>query len=78
MPPQGGFFLWLELPEPLSADALFDEAQRAGVQYVNGSDCFVEGGERTLRLAYSGVGPGEITDGMERLGGVFSEALAAA
>jgi DNA-binding transcriptional MocR family regulator len=37
----------------------------------------VSGGERTLRLAYSGVGPAEIADGMERLGGVFSEALAA-
>jgi DNA-binding transcriptional MocR family regulator len=76
-PPEGGFFLWLELPEPLSADALFDDAQRAGVQYVKGSDCFVSGGERTLRLAFSGVGPAEIADGMERLGGVFSEALAA-
>lgn len=74
-PPQGGFFLWLELPEPLSADALFDDAQRAGVLYVKGSDCFVTGGERTLRLAYSGVSPAEIAEGMERLGGVFSEAL---
>ncbi len=77
IPPQGGFFLWLELPEPLSADALFEDAQHAGVQYVKGSDCFVDGGERTLRLAYSGVGPEEIADGMERLGGVFSEALTA-
>jgi len=77
-PPQGGFFLWLELPEPLSADALFDDAQHAGVQYVKGSDCFVDGGERTLRLAYSGVSPQEIADGMERLGGVFAAALQAA
>jgi len=74
-PPQGGFFLWLELPEPLSADELFDAAQAAGVQYVKGSDCFVEGGERTLRLAYSGVSPDEIAEGMERLGGVFTGAL---
>lgn len=75
-PPQGGFFLWLELPEPLSADALFDDAQAAGVQYVKGSDCFAEGGERTLRLAYSGVGPAEIAEGMKRLGGVFDAAMA--
>lgn len=77
-PPQGGFFLWLELPEPLSADALFADAQAAGVQYVKGSDCFVTGGSRTLRLAYSGVSPAEIADGMKRLGGVFNAALAAA
>jgi DNA-binding transcriptional MocR family regulator len=45
------------------------------VLYVKGSDCFVTGGERTLRLAYSGVSPAEIAEGMERLGGVFSEVL---
>jgi 2-aminoadipate transaminase len=74
-PPAGGFFLWLELPEPLSADALFDAANAAGVQYVKGSDCFASGGERTLRLAYSGVSPAEIAEGMERLGAVFNSAL---
>ncbi len=63
--------MWLTLPEGLSADALFDEAAAAGVAYVKGSDCFVAGGQRTLRLAYSGVSPAEIEEGMRRLGGVF-------
>ena len=71
VPPAGGFFIWLTLPEGLSANALFDEAAAAGVAYVKGSDCFVAGGERTLRLAYSGVSPAEIDEGMRRLGGVF-------
>ena len=71
VPPAGGFFIWLTLPEGLSADALFDDAAAAGVAYVKGSDCFVSGGERTLRLAYSGVSPAEIDEGMGRLGGVF-------
>lgn len=73
-PPAGGFFAWVELPEGLSADALFDTAAEAGIAYVKGSDCFLEGGERTLRLAYSGVSPAEITEGMERLGKVFRAA----
>ncbi len=73
-PPQGGFFLWMELPEPLSADDLFEAAGAAGIQYVKGSDCFVAGGERTLRLAFSGVSPAEITEGMARLGQVFADA----
>lgn len=73
--PQGGFFCWMELPRPLSADALFDDAQKAGVVYVKGSDCFLVGGERSLRLAYSGVSPAEIAEGMARLGAVFSGAL---
>lgn len=75
--PQGGFFYWLTLPPGLSADALFDEAAAAGIAYVKGSDCVLEGGERTLRLAYSGVGPAEIEEGMERLGAVFSAAAVA-
>ena len=78
VPPAGGFFCWLTLPEGLSADALFDDAERAGVVYVRGSDCVVEGGERTLRLAYSGVGPAEIEEGMARLGAVFRAAAAGA
>ena len=71
VPPAGGFFMWLTLPEGLSADALFDDAAAAGVAYVKGSDCFLRGGGRTLRLAYSGVSPAEIDEGMRRLGGVF-------
>lgn len=72
--PQGGFFYWMTLPEGLSADALFEPAAAAGIAYVKGSDCVIEGGERTLRLAYSGVGPAEIEEGMERLGAVFAGA----
>src|SRR5262249_27574351 len=56
-PPNGGVFLWLELPEPPSADELFGPAQGAGGLYLKGSDRFVEGGERTLRPAHSGRGP---------------------
>jgi DNA-binding transcriptional MocR family regulator len=73
-PPQGGFFMWLELPEGMSADALLPRAQEAGVIYVAGSSCFMEGHNNTLRLAYSGVSPEEITIGMERLGTVFASA----
>lgn len=76
-PPLGGFFYWLTLPEGLSADALFDDAAAAGVQYVKGSDCMLEGGGRSLRLAYSGVSPAEIEEGMQRLGAVFSAAALA-
>lgn len=70
--PAGGFFMWIELPEGLSADDLHAPAKDAGVLFVKGSDCFVEGGERTFRLAYSGVSPAEIAVGMERLGAVFA------
>ncbi|MGD9695179.1 MAG: PLP-dependent aminotransferase family protein [Thermoleophilia bacterium] len=76
-PPAGGFFSWVELPEGLSADELFAPAADAGVSYVKGTDCVLAGGERTLRLAYSGVSPAEIEEGMERLGAVFRAAAPA-
>jgi 2-aminoadipate transaminase len=72
--PAGGFFCWVTLPEGVSADELFSEAAAEGIAYVKGSDCVLEGGERTLRLAYSGVSPEEIAEGMERLGAVFRRA----
>ena len=74
VPPLGGFFCWLTLPEGMSADDLFDDVAAAGIAYVKGSDCVLEGGERTLRLAYSGVSPTEIEEGMERLGAAFRAA----
>ena len=43
VPPAGGFFCWLTLPEGLSADDLFDDAAQAGISYVKGSDCVARG-----------------------------------
>src|SRR5207244_2367122 len=36
--PEGGYFLWLELPEELNASALLTRAQPSGVTFVPGSD----------------------------------------
>ena len=49
--------MWVELPEGTDVDALFDAAAERGVQFVKGTDFLLEGGENTLRLAYSGVTP---------------------
>ena len=63
--PQGGYFIWLDVP--VDAPALAD-AERAGVTFVPGTDFFADGsGARSLRLAFSFVSPDEIADGVERL-----------
>ena len=49
--------MWVELPEGTDVDALFEAAAERGVQFVKGTDFLLEGGENTLRLAYSGVTP---------------------
>ncbi|MBX5440816.1 MAG: PLP-dependent aminotransferase family protein [Solirubrobacteraceae bacterium] len=65
--PEGGYFLWVELPEGTDVAALFEEAAERGVLIVKGTDFLLEGGENTLRLAYSGVTPDQIDEGVRRL-----------
>jgi DNA-binding transcriptional MocR family regulator len=65
--PEGGYFLWVELPKGSDVDALFTAAAERGVQFVKGSDFVLEGGDSSLRLAYSGVTPEEIEEGIGRL-----------
>ena len=66
-PPQGGYFMWVELPEDADVDALAAAAKDREVIFVKGTDFLLEGGRNTLRLAYSGVRPDEIDEGISRL-----------
>ena len=72
-PPEGGYFMWVELPRGTDVDALFDAAAERGVQFVKGSDFVLEGYESSLRLAYSGVTPAEIEEGVSRLAEAYRE-----
>jgi 2-aminoadipate transaminase len=65
--PQGGYFMWVTLPEGTDVSALFQAAAERGVSFVKGTDFLMEGGENTLRLAYSGVTPEQIDTGIARL-----------
>ena len=66
-PPQGGYFMWVELPEAVDVAELETAARERGVLFVKGTDFLLEGGRNTLRLAYSGVTPEQIDDGVARL-----------
>jgi 2-aminoadipate transaminase len=66
-PPQGGYFMWVELPESVRVSELEVAAKERGVVFVKGTDFLLEGGENTLRLAYSGVTPEQIDEGISRL-----------
>lgn len=65
--PDGGYFLWVELPEDVHVDRLAPAAAERGVAVVKGSDFLLEGGEHALRLAYSAVTPTQIGEGVKRL-----------
>ncbi|HEY7076235.1 MAG TPA: PLP-dependent aminotransferase family protein, partial [Solirubrobacteraceae bacterium] len=66
-PPQGGYFMWVELPEEVDVAELELAAAERGVVFVKGTDFLLDGGQNTLRLAYSGVTPEQIDEGVTRL-----------
>ena len=66
--PDGGYFLWVELPEHVDGGRVGPRRHsNAGWAVVKGSDFVLEGGRHALRLAYSAVGVDQIREGVRRL-----------
>jgi 2-aminoadipate transaminase len=63
--PDGGYFLWLDLPDSVDAGELLARAEAAGVTFVKGTD--FGGPAASARLAFSFVSPDEIDEGVARL-----------
>ncbi|HET9104522.1 MAG TPA: PLP-dependent aminotransferase family protein [Solirubrobacteraceae bacterium] len=72
--PQGGYFMWVDLPRGSDVAAMQKAAAELGVQFVKGADFLLEGGESSLRLAYSGVTPAQIEEGVARLAQAYADA----
>ena len=69
--PEGGYFLWVELPEGADVQRLSERAEEAGVSFVKGTDFLLEGGESAFRIAYSGVTAPQIEEAVSRLAGAW-------
>ncbi len=69
--PEGGYFMWVTLPYGTDVHALHRAAAERGVAFVKGTDFLLQGGENTLRLAYSGVTPAQIDEGVTRLAAAY-------
>ena len=67
--PEGGYFVWLDLPGGVDAAELLERATAAGVTFVRGRDFFPDGagGSGSARLAFSFAAPDEIREGIARL-----------
>ena len=72
--PEGGYFLWLELPDGVDASELLPRATDGGVTYVPGAD--FGGAAASARLAFSFVSPAEIDEGVRRLAALVATAPA--
>jgi DNA-binding transcriptional MocR family regulator len=72
--PEGGYFLWVDLPEGTDVARIEELAKERGVVFVKGTDFLLEGGENSLRIAYSGVPADQIGEAVARLAGAYRDA----
>jgi 2-aminoadipate transaminase len=74
--PDGGFYVWVTLPEALDTKVMLPKALNARVAYVPGNAFYGDGqGASSLRLCYSYPTPDRIREGVRRLVGVVNEEL---
>ncbi len=77
--PEGGLFLWVRLPETMSADDMFQDALKENVAYVIGSAFHSDGsGKNTMRLNFSFATPEKIDEGIKRLAATVKKRLVGA
>ncbi|WP_374049204.1 PLP-dependent aminotransferase family protein [Sinomonas sp. ASV486] len=76
--PDGGFFVWITLPEGIDTYPLLYQAIDAGVVFIPGA-AFTPSDvpSNKLRLAFSGVAPEQIREGVRRLAPVVRAAVEA-
>lgn len=74
--PEGGLFVWVELPAGMDAKAMLEQAVQRHVAYVPGTHFFAYGGhENTLRLNFSNSTIAQIHEGMAILRDVIRQNL---
>ncbi|MFL6213351.1 MAG: PLP-dependent aminotransferase family protein [Blastocatellia bacterium] len=74
--PEGGLFLWVELPERVNAREVFEEALKQKVAFVTGDAFFAnEARHNFMRLNFSNQQPEMIEEGIKRIAGVLKRRL---
>lgn len=76
--PEGGFFVWLTMPEGIDTYPLLYKGIDAGVVFVPGAAFSASHGpSNKLRLAFSAVPPETLREGVKRLAPVLADAISA-
>ena len=74
--PNGGFFIWVTLPDGVDSVEIHPKAQENLVDYIPGTSFYSDGsGRNSLRLSYSAVTAEQIDEGIARLAKVIKEAM---
>jgi 2-aminoadipate transaminase len=70
--PEGGFYIWLRLPDGLDSKRMLPLAISARIAYVPGVGFYADGsGAEYMRLSYCYPEPATIREGVRRLAGVI-------
>ena len=74
--PEGGMFIWIELPSDIDTKELLDESIKRRVAYVPGQSFFPdENKKNTMRLNFSAMEKEKISEGIQILGNLISEVM---
>lgn len=74
--PEGGIFIWVELPESINAREILLEAVKEKVAFIPGGGFFPNSKkENTIRLSFATMPDDKIKEGIKRLGKVLKSAL---
>lgn len=74
--PEGGLFIWVELPAGMDAQSLLNQAIESKVAFVPGTHFYADGAHiNTLRLNFSNSTPDQIDEGMNILKKLILQAV---
>ncbi|HEX4222163.1 MAG TPA: PLP-dependent aminotransferase family protein, partial [Pseudonocardiaceae bacterium] len=74
--PDGGFYVWLTVPEGIDTKAMLPRAITARVAYASGTGFYADGfGSRQMRLSFCYPTPERIKEGVRRLANVLADEL---
>lgn len=72
--PEGGMFMWLDLPAAVDSDVVFAAGIERGVAIVPGSAFDPVRGRNALRLCFTAADPETLGEGLQRLHDAIAEA----
>jgi DNA-binding transcriptional MocR family regulator len=75
--PEGGFFIWVTLPEGIDTQRMLPQARERGVEYLPGPACYLDetSGRNHLRLSYSFAEDDQIEPGIRIIGDIVKGEL---
>ncbi|MGH3517034.1 MAG: PLP-dependent aminotransferase family protein [Haloechinothrix sp.] len=74
--PDGGFYVWVTVPEGVDTKAMLPRAVTARVAYASGTGFYADGfGSRQMRLSYCYPTPERIKEGVRRLAAVLESEM---